>query len=144
MTDASHQGLILDQFTRQATLFSTAAPITNADAVRMIVEAARRDRNSSFCDRRGSYAARRRRISEFNGLHSRRHDDEVQFYAFDMRNLMLVAFAAYLAAWYLLTPFGNTGLWIALLIFLLSRGGLQALRYPEMLRASFRQQPLPG
>jgi len=41
MTDASHQGLILDQFTRQASLFSTAAPITNADAVRMIVEAAR-------------------------------------------------------------------------------------------------------
>jgi SAM-dependent methyltransferase len=41
MTDTSHQGLILDQFTRQASLFSTAAPITNADAVRMIVEAAR-------------------------------------------------------------------------------------------------------
>ncbi|HEX3418844.1 MAG TPA: class I SAM-dependent methyltransferase, partial [Stellaceae bacterium] len=41
MTDASHPGLILDQFTRQATLFSTAAPITNADALRMIVEAAR-------------------------------------------------------------------------------------------------------
>ena len=41
MTEASHRGLILDQFTRQATLFSTAAPITNADAVRMIVEAAR-------------------------------------------------------------------------------------------------------
>ena len=41
MTDASHQGLILDQFTRQATLFSTAAAITNADALRMIVEAAR-------------------------------------------------------------------------------------------------------
>jgi len=41
MTEASHQGLILDQFTRQAALFSTAAPITNADAVRMIVEAAR-------------------------------------------------------------------------------------------------------
>ena len=41
MTDASHQGLILDQFTRQANLFSTAAPITNADALRMIVEAAR-------------------------------------------------------------------------------------------------------
>ena len=41
MTDASHQGLILDQFTRQAALFSTAAPITNADALRMIVEAAR-------------------------------------------------------------------------------------------------------
>jgi ubiquinone/menaquinone biosynthesis C-methylase UbiE len=41
MTDAGHQGLILDQFTRQAALFSTAAPITNADALRMIVEAAR-------------------------------------------------------------------------------------------------------
>jgi len=41
MTEASHRGLILDQFTRQATLFSTAAPITNADALRMIVEAAR-------------------------------------------------------------------------------------------------------
>jgi ubiquinone/menaquinone biosynthesis C-methylase UbiE len=41
MTEASHQGLILDQFTRQATLFSAAAPITNADALRMIVEAAR-------------------------------------------------------------------------------------------------------
>ncbi len=41
MTDATHQGLILDQFTRQATLFSTAAPIINADALRMIVDAAR-------------------------------------------------------------------------------------------------------
>jgi len=41
MTEASHRGLILDQFTRQATLFSTAAPITNADALRMIVAAAR-------------------------------------------------------------------------------------------------------
>jgi ubiquinone/menaquinone biosynthesis C-methylase UbiE len=41
MTEPNHQGLILDQFTRQANLFSTAAPITNADALRMIVEAAR-------------------------------------------------------------------------------------------------------
>jgi SAM-dependent methyltransferase len=41
MTDSSHQGLILDQFTRQAALFSTAAPITNADALRMIVDATR-------------------------------------------------------------------------------------------------------
>jgi SAM-dependent methyltransferase len=41
MTDTSHQGLILDQFTRQATLFSSAAPITNADALQMVVEAAR-------------------------------------------------------------------------------------------------------
>ena len=40
MTD-NHQGLVLDQFTRQARLFSTAAPITNADALQMIVAAAR-------------------------------------------------------------------------------------------------------
>jgi ubiquinone/menaquinone biosynthesis C-methylase UbiE len=41
MADANHQGLILDQFTRQATLFSTAAPITNEGALKMIIEAAR-------------------------------------------------------------------------------------------------------
>jgi SAM-dependent methyltransferase len=41
MADANHQELILDQFTRQATLFSTAAAITNEGALGMIVEAAR-------------------------------------------------------------------------------------------------------
>jgi SAM-dependent methyltransferase len=41
MTDATHQDLILDQFTRQATVFSTAPAITDEDALRMIVEAAR-------------------------------------------------------------------------------------------------------
>src|SRR6516164_6548976 len=41
MTDATHQDLILDQFTRQATVFSTASTITDEDALRMIVEAAR-------------------------------------------------------------------------------------------------------
>ena len=41
MTDTSHQNLILDQFTRQATVFSTAPTITDEDALRMIVEAAR-------------------------------------------------------------------------------------------------------
>jgi ubiquinone/menaquinone biosynthesis C-methylase UbiE len=40
MSDAAHQDLILDQFTRQATPFSTADTITNANALRMIVEAA--------------------------------------------------------------------------------------------------------
>lgn len=54
-----------------------------------------------------------------------------------MRNLMLAAFATYLAAWAALTPFGNNGLWIALLAFLLSRGIYQALRYPAMVRKSF-------
>ncbi len=41
MADANHQGLILDQFTRQAMVFSTAPPITDEDALRMIVAAAR-------------------------------------------------------------------------------------------------------
>src|SRR6516225_9836109 len=41
MSDATHQDLILDQFTRQATVFSTAPAITDEDALRMIVEAAR-------------------------------------------------------------------------------------------------------
>jgi ubiquinone/menaquinone biosynthesis C-methylase UbiE len=41
MSDAAHHDLILDQFTRQATPFSTADTITDASALRMIVEAAR-------------------------------------------------------------------------------------------------------
>lgn len=40
MTDAAHNSLIRDQFTRQATPFSTAAPIADAGALAMIVEAA--------------------------------------------------------------------------------------------------------
>jgi len=38
--DGSHRDLILDQFTRQATPFSTADTITDVNALRMIVEAA--------------------------------------------------------------------------------------------------------
>ena len=41
MTDTDHQELILDQFTRQATVFSTAPAITDQDALKMIVAAAR-------------------------------------------------------------------------------------------------------
>src|SRR5216110_2448848 len=41
MTDtATHSSLIRDQFTRQATPFSTAAPIADAGALALIVEAA--------------------------------------------------------------------------------------------------------
>jgi len=40
MSDTSHQDLILDQFTRQATVFSTAPTITDEDALRMIVDTA--------------------------------------------------------------------------------------------------------
>ncbi len=41
MQQANHQDLILDQFTRQATVFSTAPAITDEEALRMVVEAAR-------------------------------------------------------------------------------------------------------
>src|ERR1700751_5233698 len=40
MSDVNHQDRILDQFTRQATPFSTAATITDANPLRMIIEAA--------------------------------------------------------------------------------------------------------
>ena len=40
MSNTSHQDRILDQFSRQAMPFSTAATITDTNALRMIVEAA--------------------------------------------------------------------------------------------------------
>jgi hypothetical protein len=40
MSYTAHRDLILDQFTRQATPFSTADTITDANALRMIVAAA--------------------------------------------------------------------------------------------------------
>jgi MATE family multidrug resistance protein len=58
-------------------------------------------------------------------------------WARDMRNLMVVSFAVYLTAWALLLPFGNAGLWGALLIFFLARGLLQAWRYPALVRITF-------
>jgi MATE family multidrug resistance protein len=36
-----------------------------------------------------------------------------------------------------LQPLGNTGLWLALLVHYIARGGLQAVRYPALLRRSF-------
>ncbi|MEA2989637.1 MAG: multidrug resistance protein family [Alphaproteobacteria bacterium] len=58
-------------------------------------------------------------------------------WARDMRNLMMAAFAIYLATWWALHGLGNTGLWIAILTFLMARGVLQAMRYPALLRATF-------
>jgi MATE family multidrug resistance protein len=56
----------------------------------------------------------------------------------EMRNLMMLSLVIFLAAWLSLRSFGNAGLWGALLVLYAARGGLQALRYPAMLRASFR------
>jgi MATE family multidrug resistance protein len=59
-------------------------------------------------------------------------------WARDMRNLMLAALAIYLAAWWALSGFGNSGLWMSLLTFLAMRGLLQALRYPRLAAVTFR------
>jgi MATE family multidrug resistance protein len=56
----------------------------------------------------------------------------------DMRNLMIVSLAAYLAVWWLTLPLGNAGLWIAILTFFGARGALQAMRYPALVRATFK------
>jgi MATE family multidrug resistance protein len=58
-------------------------------------------------------------------------------WARDMRNLMLLALAIYIAAWFALSGLGNGGLWLAFLVFMLSRGLLQAWRYPALVGASF-------
>jgi MATE family multidrug resistance protein len=58
-------------------------------------------------------------------------------WARDMRNLMLASLAIFFAAWLALRGLGNAGLWGALLAFYAARGGLEAARYPALLRASF-------
>lgn len=55
----------------------------------------------------------------------------------DMRNLMIASLALYLGSWFGLASLDNTGLWIALLVFLAARGVLQALRYPHLVHATF-------
>jgi MATE family, multidrug efflux pump len=55
----------------------------------------------------------------------------------DMRNLMLAALAVYFATWWALQPWGNDGLWLALLAFLLARGLFQAGRYRRLVDKTF-------
>jgi MATE family multidrug resistance protein len=62
-------------------------------------------------------------------------------WARDMRNLMMLSLLMFLTAWLALRSFGNAGLWGALLVHYAARGGLQALRYPALVRASFGPQP---
>ena len=57
----------------------------------------------------------------------------------DMRNMMIVSTAVYIAAWWVLAAqFGNHGLWAALMVFFALRGLTLAVRYPAMVRATFR------
>jgi len=59
-------------------------------------------------------------------------------WAREMRNLMLASLAIFLVTWWAFSAFGNAGLWTALLGFYVARGGLQGLRYPAMLRKTFK------
>jgi multidrug resistance protein, MATE family len=63
-------------------------------------------------------------------------------WARDMRNLMLLSLLIFLSAWLLLRGLGNAGLWGALLVLYAARGGLEALRYPSLFKASFGEKPL--
>jgi MATE family multidrug resistance protein len=60
-------------------------------------------------------------------------------WARDMRNLMVLSLLIFLGAWLALRSFGNAGLWGAFLVHYAARGGLQALRYPAMLKTSFKK-----
>ena len=55
----------------------------------------------------------------------------------DMRDLMLAALALYLGLFVALRPWGNAGLWTALLGFLAARGALQGWRYRALAGATF-------
>jgi MATE family, multidrug efflux pump len=59
-------------------------------------------------------------------------------WAREMRNLMMLSLLIFLAVWLSLRSFGNAGLWAAFLVHYAARGGLQTLRYPAMLKASFK------
>ena len=65
-------------------------------------------------------------------------------WARDMRNLMMLSLLLFLGALLALRSFGNAGLWGALMVHYAARGGLQALRYPALLRTSFPRKPCSG
>ena len=62
----------------------------------------------------------------------------------DMRNLMLAALAIYLMLFVALRPWGNAGLWIALLGFLGARGALQGWRYRSLVDRTFPPERISG
>ena len=56
----------------------------------------------------------------------------------DMRNAMLLSLAIYLAAWWLLTPFGNHGLWAAFYVHYIARTATLLYYYPALQRSVAR------
>jgi MATE family multidrug resistance protein len=53
----------------------------------------------------------------------------------DMRNAMLASLAIFLAAWWLLAPLGNHGLWAALYVNYFARIGTLLYYYPRLIRS---------
>jgi multidrug resistance protein, MATE family len=53
----------------------------------------------------------------------------------DMRNAMLVSLGIFLAAWWLLRPFGNHGLWAAFYVHYVARTATLLRYYPRLVRA---------
>src|SRR5690606_11583981 len=53
----------------------------------------------------------------------------------DMRNAMLMSFAIFIAAWWVLTPYGNQGLWAAFYVHYVARVATLFYYYPRLVRA---------
>ena len=53
-----------------------------------------------------------------------------------MRDAALLSTLGFLAAWYLLRPLGNDGLWAAFVLYVVLRAAALLLYYPELLRAA--------
>ena len=53
----------------------------------------------------------------------------------DMRNAMLLSLAIFLAAWWLLRPWGNHGLWAAFYVHYVARAATLMRYYPKLVRA---------
>lgn len=62
----------------------------------------------------------------------------------DMRDMMILSFAAYLLALLALVPLlGNHGLWAALMVSFVVRGGTLAWKYPGLVQAAGAEGPAP-
>ncbi len=56
----------------------------------------------------------------------------------EMRNSMTLALLIFAVVYLLLKPYGNTGLWLALLIFLIARGAIQWFWWSGIVRRAFK------
>jgi multidrug resistance protein, MATE family len=62
----------------------------------------------------------------------------------DMRNAMLMSLAIFLVGWWVLTPFGNHGLWASLYVHYAARTGTLFYYLPALVRSVPASQPLPS